>query len=172
MYRSYVLKAHLPQSDLEEAIYWDQANPYNYFRIDNDGDGKQIIFGGADHRADIPVSLEKNFRALENSLKNILAGKHYTITGKWRGPILEPSDGLPLIGAYQPKRYIATAFSGNGMTYSIISALLFQDLLSGNSNPLADVYDPTRKLTAYRLYKKGFDYAGRFFGGAVRNMFS
>lgn len=169
MYRSYVLQAHLPHSELEEAIYWDKANPYNYFRIDRDGDGKQIIIGGADHRIEIPIKPRKNFDALESRLKNILDGTPYTITRKWFGPILESSDGLPFIGTYKPHRHIATAFSGNGMTYSTVAALLFRDILLDKTNSLTGVYDPTRKLTAYRLYIKGSDYIRRFFGGALKN---
>ncbi len=170
MYRSYVVEAHLSHTELREGIYWDQANPYTYFRIDRQGDGGRIILGGADHRSDIPVPARKNFYALEEHLAHILVGSQYRITGKWYGPILESSDGLPLIGSYAPHRYLATAFSGNGMTYAVVAARLFNDLLSGKENAWKKVYDPTRKLTLYRLYKKGIDYSTRFFLGAARNI--
>lgn len=171
VYKSYVLETRLPHSDLEEAIYWDQYNPYNYFRVDKDSDGKQITFGGADHRMEIPMKSKRNFRALEKRLKEILGDVKYEITLKWSGPIIESSDGIPLIGEYAPHRYLATAFSGNGMTYAAVSALMFRDILSGKANPWIDLYNPKRKFTIYRLYKKGIDYTVKFFGGAVRNIF-
>jgi hypothetical protein len=89
---------------------------------------------------------------------------------KWSGPILEPVDGLALIGKYAPHQYVATGFSGNGMTYAGISALLMTDLISGKKNPWTKVYDPKRKLTAKQLVKKGIDYTSEFFGGAVKNL--
>jgi glycine/D-amino acid oxidase-like deaminating enzyme len=167
MYRSYVLEVEVPRTSLHEGIYWDQANPYTYFRFDRHGDGGRIILGGADHRAEIPIPADPNFHVLEDRLEEVLGDLPYTITRKWHGPILEASDGLPLIGAYAPHRYVATAFSGNGMTYSVVAALILRDLLLGRPSVWGDIYDPTRALTAYRLYKKGIDYAARFLRGAL-----
>ena len=60
---------------------------------------------------------------------------------------MEPSDGLAYIGRNpgQKNVYIATGFSGNGMTYGAISALLLADVIAGVENPWRELYDPTRK---------------------------
>jgi len=170
MYRSYVLEVEFPKASFPEGLYWDMSRPYSYFRIDRKDDHDRMILGGADHRAEIPVSKEKNFHALEERLAKIAQGKSYKITRKWDGPILESSDGLPLIGAYASHRYTATAFSGNGMTYSVVAALLFRDLLTDQKNPWTSLYAPKRKLKLSALYRKGVDYIQEFFGGAVRNL--
>jgi len=170
MYKSYVLQAETTRSRIPEGIYQDMANPYHYLRVDGNSGKRTIIFGGEDHRSELPISAEKSFNALEERLGELLDDDSFTVTRRWTGPILEPSDGLPLIGEYAPGQFVATAFSGNGMTYSVISGLLIADLINGRKTPWGSVYDPKRKLTPYRLFKKALDYIGEFFGGAVKNI--
>ena len=75
-----------------------------------------MILGGEDHRASLPVSTKKRFEALKEYLAGLLGGQSYQTGRKWIGAVLEPVDGLPTIGAYKPHQFVATAFSGNGMT--------------------------------------------------------
>jgi glycine/D-amino acid oxidase-like deaminating enzyme len=94
-----------------------------------------VIVGGEDHREEIKMSEAKNFKALEKYVKEIMQNKPYSITGRWTGPILEPSDGIALMGKTGDHSYIATAFSGNGMTYSTIAGMIMRDLILGKKNP-------------------------------------
>lgn len=172
MYSSYVYEAKVPKGLLKEAIYWDDDNPYNYFRIDplkKDGKFDRMIIGGQDHREEIKMKPDKNFKALDDYMHEVFPGVKYQITRKWDGPILEPSDGLALIGQVFPQQYVATAFSGNGMTYSGIAGMLLTDLIMKRENPWAKLYDPKRVPSLYQLMKKGKDYSGEFFGGAGKN---
>jgi glycine/D-amino acid oxidase-like deaminating enzyme len=171
MYRSYVMEAKIHKWMIPENLYEDDANPYHYFRIDPlDEQHDRMIIGGEDHRKEIKIDPEKSFSALEDYLKSIV-GQNYEITKKWTGPILEPSDGLALIGETSPHQYVATAFSGNGMTYSGISSILLTDLILGRQNSWVDIYDPKRIPSLYQLFLKGKDYLGEFFGGAGQNLF-
>jgi len=169
MYSSYVFEIRLPKQIFTEGLYWDTRSPYHYFRIDRGGEFDRMILGGEDHRAELPVSQKKSFAALEKYLARLLGARSYRIVRKWVGAVLEPVDGLPLIGAYRPHQFVATAFSGNGMTYAMVSALIFRDLILGKKNPWTQVFDPKRKFTLYRVAKKGMDYAAEFFGAAVQN---
>jgi glycine/D-amino acid oxidase-like deaminating enzyme len=169
MYRSYVLEVRLSKGIFPEGLYWDSDNPYHYFRIDHRGKFDRMILGGEDHRSDLPVSREKSFAALREYLGELLSGRQYRILRQWTGGVLESVDGLPLIGAYKRHQFIATAFSGNGMTYAMVSALLLRDLISGNKNPWTKVFDPKRAFTLYRIAKKGTDYAEELFEGAIKN---
>jgi glycine/D-amino acid oxidase-like deaminating enzyme len=171
MYKSYVFELSIPKNRLPEALYVDAHNPYHYFRVDRGRTSDSLIIGGEDHRAELKINPKKNFQALKNYLDRIFPGLDYTINHQWSGPILEPSDGLPLIGKFQPNQFVAAAFSGNGMTYSTISALMFRKLLLGQRHPWQKLYDPTRIPTIKQLAKKGLDYAGEFFGGAAKNIF-
>lgn len=169
MYKSYVLAATLEKNKIPEGIYMDRHNPYQYFRIDAQKDHDRIILGGADHRMELPMSEEKSFKALEDYMGELLNGIEYTIERKWAGPILEPSDGLALIGKTDQNKYLASAFSGNGMTYSHIAGMIFADLIHGRKNEWVDVYDPLRSIAPNVMLKKALDYTGEFFGGAVKN---
>lgn len=174
LYKSYVFEVEIPKGSFEEAIYEDNGNPYGYFRIDNTGEYDRMIIGGEDHKDIFGKTLDKtSFQALGKYLDKIMNGRRYWLKQKWSGPILEPSDGLALIGEIAPKQYMATAFSGNGMTYSMISALLLRDLILGKRSAWQKTYDPKRALFhPKRLGTKAKDYIAEFWNGALKNMLS
>jgi glycine/D-amino acid oxidase-like deaminating enzyme len=169
MYVSYVFEVQVPKGIFKEGIYEDLENPYHYFRIDRMGSHDRMIIGGEDNRKEIEFRKQKNFNALSDYLSQIMEGKKYRIAKKWSGYILEPSDGLPLIGEFRPHQLIATAFSGNGMTYSAISAMMLRDALIGKKNRWAPVYNPVRTPTLKQLLVKARDYGEEFIKGAARN---
>lgn len=171
MYVTYVYALEMPKGSIPAGLYEDLRNPYHYFRVD-DEEGKQtMIVGGEDHRAELGFEEGKSFRALKDYITDTFPGIDYRITHRWQGGILEPSDGLPLIGKYDAHQYVASAFSGNGMTYSAISGAILADLIQGRGNRYAEIYDPRRSFEGKPLLYKFKDYAGEFFGGAVKNLF-
>jgi glycine/D-amino acid oxidase-like deaminating enzyme len=172
MYATYVLEVQIPPKTFSEGLFWDCDSPYHYFRIDRGRKFDRMIVGGEDHRADVPINKNKSFAALEEYLAGLLLGKRYTIVRRWVGGVLESVDGIPFIGAYEPHQFVATAFSGNGMTYAMIAASIFRDLIvkkRASKDIWMHVFDPKRSFTLYRLVKKGMDYGEEFFGGAVKN---
>lgn len=172
-YDSYVLQASIPKGYLPEGIYEDCEEPYHYFRVDSGTTQDRLIFGGEDHRSDIPVKNAKNFRALEDHMKKMLGNTPYTITKKWEGPIMESIDGLAWIGTTKHDNiFYATGFSGNGMTYSMIAARLVADSIQGIKNQYENLYRPTRIPTLTQFAYKGKDYTNKLIGGAIRNTFS
>ena len=172
MYRSYVFELRIPSGTIPEGLYEDTANPYHYFRIDPQKGYDRMIVGGEDHKDIFGETLVgQSFDGLTKHLAKFLKGIGYEIVNRWNGPILEPSDGLPLIGEIKPHAYVATAFSGNGMTYSMISSMILSDLILGKKNPWAEVYTPQRALLhPKRLAAKARDYVEEFFGGAAKNL--
>lgn len=171
MYTTYVYALELIGSDLDEMMCEDMSNPYHYFRVDKEDDKMTMIVGGVDHRAELKFEESKSFRALKDYIDETFPQLDYKITHKWSGKILEPSDGLPLIGEYSPHQYVATGFSGNGMTYSAISGKIITDLIMGRGSVYRDLYDPRRRLAAKPILFNFRDYAEEFFGGAVKNLF-
>ncbi len=144
-YRSYVIAGKVPRGSLPFGLYWDTELPYHYMRLHGD----TLIVGGSDHRTgsrDHGHTEVDSLHALERWTR-----AHFPMMGPilshWSGQIVETPDGLPLIGAhssYGPNVYIATGFSGNGMTYGTIAGLLITDLIQKRANPWAEVYDPRR----------------------------
>ncbi len=160
MYTTYVMEVTNLGKKFPEAIYQDDENPYHYFRIDLSAQagGDTIIIGGEDHREELPVNPKKHFAHLEEHIQKILGHKNYKIKSRWTGPILEPSDGLALIGELKPNQFVATAFSGNGMTYSMIAAMMARDWVLGRKNEWTKLYDPTRIPSPKQLAIKAKDY--------------
>jgi glycine/D-amino acid oxidase-like deaminating enzyme len=176
MYRTYIIEMDAPKGAYPEATYEDLDNPYQYFRVDA-GMGTRgkdrIVLGGEDHRTELDSKTleKKSYQALEEYAEEVF-GKRYPIVRRWSGYILEPIDGLAFIGQYDPHQLIATAFSGTGMTYSGITALMVADIVSGKKSPYQDLYKPDRHMSMTQLWKKGRDFTEEFFRGAVANLFT
>ncbi len=169
-YTSYVMVAEIEKGKIKEGTYEDTDNPYHYIRVDAGIEKDRLIIGGEDHRSDVPVDKEKSFNALKAYLERVLKDIKYTLVTRWTGPILEPVDGLAYIGQLDKKNILyAMAFSGNGMTYSGISAMIFADLIAGKTNAYARIYTAQRIPTFKALLKKGKDYTEEFIHGAVKN---
>jgi glycine/D-amino acid oxidase-like deaminating enzyme len=172
-YVSYVIELQVKNMNLKEGVYEDTSNPYHYLRVDKHEGGHRVVLGGSDHREDVPVNKTKSFNALIEYADSIIPKENRTITHRWIGQMLEPVDGLPSIGRIDDRNVLYTiAFSGNGMTYSSIAAMMFADIISGKDNPWISVYSPLRKQSLKALLIKGRDYAQEMLGGAVKNTFT
>ena len=174
-YTTYVLELSIPKGILEEGLYLDAHNPYHYFRVDRGALEKdRMILGGEDHRKEIKMDEEKNYAALFEFADQILTGHPYKEVTRWSGEIIETIDGLPYIGLYSrkhPNILVATGYSGNGMTYSMIAGKILADRILGGLNVYESLYDPARKYSATSFFIKFRDYAGEFFNGALKNIF-
>jgi glycine/D-amino acid oxidase-like deaminating enzyme len=174
-YETYTYELAIPKGSLPEACYLDDANPYHFFRVDAGDKEDRMLIGGEDHRKELPIDPEKNYAALREYLAVHFPDLKYRIVNKWGGSILESVDGLPFIGRYDkqhPNRYVATAFSGNGMTHGHTAAEIFTSYITGTKNEYAELYNPLRKkITIQELRIKTRDYVGEFFGGYLKNIF-
>jgi hypothetical protein len=54
----------VPRGAIPEAMYEDSHNPYHYLRLDAGEKEDRLIIGGEDHRREIAIEPEKNYRAL------------------------------------------------------------------------------------------------------------
>src|SRR5690606_31668894 len=69
------------------------------------------------------------------------------VSHKWSSQYFEPSDGLAYIGLLPGSKgniLVATGYSGNGMTYSHIAAILLNDLIHKKENAWAALFSPNR----------------------------
>jgi len=140
-YRTYAIAAPMPAGFRLNGLYWDMDNPYHYIRMQED----MLIVGGEDHKTGTnPVTVQA-FANLEAFARRVfpLMGK---VSYRWSGQVLEPADGLPYIGQAQLHRnyYIATGYSGNGMTFATVAGLLLTDKVLGRGNPWSEVFSPSR----------------------------
>ncbi|MDP1920001.1 MAG: FAD-dependent oxidoreductase [Myxococcales bacterium] len=145
-YRSY-LAAFETKARLD-GLFWDTADPYHYLRSVSlrgaDGPRSWLLVGGADHKTGTTSETDASFEALDRYVArrfDVGAATH-----RWSAQVLEPVDGLPFIGrnTLSTNSYVATGFSGNGITFGTIAAHVLADAIQGKENPWAALYTATR----------------------------
>ena len=139
-YRSYAMA--FPETGTHpDGLFWDTADPYHYTRWQETDAGTFLIVGGEDHRAGEKEDTEDSFAALLAYSREYYGDR--TPSHRWSGQIIEPHSGLPLIGG-SGHLYISTGYSGQGMTFGTVGAMLVTDLITGIENPWAPLFDPQR----------------------------
>src|SRR4029077_19711046 len=92
--------------------------------------------------------------------------------------VVETNDGLPYIGENADRQFIATGFSGNGMTFGTLAAMMFADAVTKRSNPWRELFDPGRTKISSGLWdyvKENADYPyylirDRFAGASAKSL--
>lgn len=140
-YRSYVVSG--PVSHAPYGLFWDTADPYHYVRAHRVDAGYHLIVGGEDHKTGQEPDTEA---ALERLIAYASRFGLGAVTHKWSAQVIEPVDELPFIGANAGMRrvYVATGFSGTGLTFGTLSAMILSDACLGRHNRFAALYDATR----------------------------
>lgn len=154
-YRTYVIGTSVPKDVIPKALYWDNADPYHYIRLQKhakDPEKEWLLVGGADHKTgqekhtinkyDYLIAWAKQRFPMINSIE-----------WRWSGQVFEPIDGLAFIGQNpgQKNIYIITGDSGNGLTHGTIAGLLLPDLIDKHDNPWRELYAPNRKTLSASL---------------------
>lgn len=139
-YRTYALAARLENGPKEAGLFWDLADPYHYIRKHND----LWIIGGEDHKTGTLENTNEAFERLELFVRSYFEVS--SIPYQWSGQILEPIDGLPYIGLMpnSQNRYVATGFSGNGLTFGTVAGMLIKDLILHKVNSWTELFSPSR----------------------------
>ena len=159
LYTSYVIAGRVAPGTCPDALWWDTADPYHFLRLETHRDFDVVIFGGQDHKTGQESDTSERYAALEQTLQAWIPG--VDITYRWSGQVIETPDGLPYIGRMADHQYAATGFSGNGMTFGTLAAMMMSDAILGRRNPWADLFDPSRKAAGRTLWdyvKENADY--------------
>ncbi len=150
-YMTYVVGARIPHGSVQDALFWDTADPYHYVRLHRDAERPEsndiLIVGGEDHPTGQESDTEGRYLRLE-----AWARAHFQqieqITFRWSGQVMETIDGVAFIGRNPLDRenvFVITGDSGMGMTHGTIGGMLIRDLIIEKHNPWAALYDPARK---------------------------
>jgi glycine/D-amino acid oxidase-like deaminating enzyme/nitrite reductase/ring-hydroxylating ferredoxin subunit len=144
-YRSYAVAAVVPMPP-EPGLYWDTADPYHYIRGQVVDGVPYLIVGGEDHKVGELDDTTVPFERLEAYLRARFGIDLAATDHRWSGQIIEPADGLPYIGrnALSGHVYVATGYSGNGITYGTLAGMMMADAIQDIANPWRDLYDATR----------------------------
>lgn len=143
-YSTYVISARLPKEGIAPALYWDTASPYNYLRLQDQGDYILAVFGGEDHKTGQVKNTTEPFHLLERRWQRTFP--HSRVGKHWSGQVINTTDGLPFIGELGPKQYIATGFAGNGLTFGTFAGMMIRDAIAHIANPWRDLFRPDRAV--------------------------
>jgi len=159
LYSSYVVAGRVPRGRIPDALFWDTADPYYYLRLQPGEQDDIVIFGGEDHKTGQVSDTSSCFERLAQTLRTLVP--EVEITHRWSGQVIETPDGMPYIGRTADHQYAATGFSGNGMTFGTLSAMMMTDAILGRRNPWTDLFAIDRPALRHGLWdylKENVDY--------------
>lgn len=146
-YRSYVMTLALPRGVADPVLAWDTGNPYHYLRIIAGEETDLLVVGGEDHKTGQgPARAEQPYERLEAWVRARVP-RCGAVVHRWSGQVIEPVDGLALIGhnpGDHPNSYVITGDSGNGLTHGTLAGMLIGDLIRGRDHPWTRLYRPSR----------------------------
>jgi len=119
---------------------------------DRHRDHDVVIFGGSDHKTGQAQDTRSCYAGLERTLTELVPD--VDVTHRWSGQVIETPDGLPYIGETAERQFAATGFSGNGMTFGTLGAMMACDRVVGRANPWSGLFDIGRT----RLTDGAWDY--------------
>ena len=159
LYSTYVVGGRAKSGQVPDALFWDTADPYHYLRIEPHRDYDFVIFGGEDHKTGRADDTNSCYERLERAVTKLVPG--IELTHRWSGQVIETPDGLPYIGDTAPHQFAGTGFSGNGLTFGTLSAIMATDRILGRSNPWHELFDTGRTKIrggAWNYVRENKDY--------------
>jgi glycine/D-amino acid oxidase-like deaminating enzyme/nitrite reductase/ring-hydroxylating ferredoxin subunit len=170
-YRSYAMALKLKGKNYPDGLVYDMFDPYHYYRTQEIDGENYLIAGGDDHKTAHQKDTNECFRNLEAHVRKYFDVE--SIPFKWSSQYFENTDGLPYIGHLpgSPNNvYVATGFSGNGMTNGTISAFVLRDMLVHGKSEYQDLFDPNRlkPIAGFTTFvKESADVVGKMIGGWI-----
>lgn len=159
-YSSYAVGARVPKNAVPPALFWDTTEPYYYLRVEQFAGHDYVIFGGEDHKTGQEANTKERFRRLEEILA-ALVPEAQEVDYRWSGQVIETNDGLPYIGFAAERQFVATGFSGNGMTFGTLAGMMAADAILERKNPWSDLFAPGRRKLkggVWDYIKENIDY--------------
>lgn len=143
-YRTYAIASRVQTPGSIQGLFWDTDDPYRYTRTSDTRDGTFLIVGGEDHKTGQEKDTDDPFLKIAEYARSRFGIR--SVDFRWSGQIIEPVDGLPYIGRnpHSKNVYVATGYSGVGMTNGTLAGMMMSDLVLGRENRYAELYDPGR----------------------------
>ncbi|HEY8401352.1 MAG TPA: FAD-dependent oxidoreductase [Cytophagaceae bacterium] len=150
-YRSYMIVAKI-NGEYPDGLFWDDVDPYHYTRTYRTQEGSFLVVGGADHKTGHETNTEINYERLEQYIRSRY--DVLSIEYKWSSQYYKPSDGLPYIGRspFSRRVLVGTGYSGDGLVYGTVAAIIHRDIINNVENPWLKIYDATRFTPAASVF--------------------
>lgn len=127
----------------KDKIYWDNSNPYFYFRGTDDN---RIIMGGGDVSFRNPIArdalIAKKEKMLVKKFHQFFPEIEFKPDYAWAGTFGETEDGLPYMGKPDPEKneHYILGFGGNGITFSVMGMDAIVPSLRNEPHPFLEYY--------------------------------
>jgi glycine/D-amino acid oxidase-like deaminating enzyme/nitrite reductase/ring-hydroxylating ferredoxin subunit len=171
--RSYIVGAKIDSARAPQGMFIGAGQGYHSIRTTPYEDGLLLLVGGEGHKVGTITNTEECYQKLEAYGRDRFGVE--TFDYRWSTQDMVSFDKLPYIGKLTPFNqhiYVATGFSLWGMSKGTLSGLLLSDLILGNENPWADLYDATRAtpFLTPQFVKSGVDVASRWVGDRIKGL--
>ncbi len=140
---SYVI-AGKPAGEAVPGLFYDMATPYHYIRNYEYRGEKLLIIGGSDSKPGDKIDQHRKMdQLIEYATQNF---QLKDVIFSWGSMYFEPADGLPYIGhdPLHDNAFISTGYSGDGLTFGMVGAILISELIEKGDHPWKRVFEPSR----------------------------
>ena len=168
--RSYVVAG---RADAAIAgMYISTESPVHSLRSTPHEGGRLLLVGGEGHKTGQEPRTDERYARLADWARSRVGLDE--LEYRWSTQDNYAVDRVPYVGRLRRTAkhvYVATGFGGWGMSNGVAAALVLAELVRGEENPWAGVYDATRvkPATAARDFaKENGNVAKRWFGDRVR----
>lgn len=103
--------------------------------------GDTLLLGGGGHRTGTGSD---GWTQLRQEAQRLFPGSG--VLGQWAAQDCMTLDGIPYIGVYGPKQYVATGYGKWGMTSAMAAAALLTDLIQRRPSPYRALFAPDRSI--------------------------
>ncbi|WP_169738917.1 FAD-dependent oxidoreductase [Jiangella gansuensis] len=169
--RDLVVAGPADPDDVPAGMYISTEDRHSIRTTPLDDGRVLVIVGGEPHRVGARTSVARHYDELHAWAQDRLPVREYRY--RWLAHDLTTVDSLPYIGRFHPRTrnvWVATGFGHWGMTNGTLAGLLLRDLITGEENPLAGVFDPTRRTvrqSATEFVRANAYVAARLIGDRV-----
>lgn len=167
-YRAYTLAAPIAPDQAPEGMFINSGGSTRSIRTVPDGDRLLLLVNGNGHKTGEEPHNENRYLQLREFIRSRFGLQ--TISYRWSTHDYYTLDKVPYIGrlSYRSRHlYVATGFNGWGMTGGTLAGMILSDLVLGNDNPWAQLYDAQRlnvRGSASMFVKENANVARHWFG--------
>ena len=144
-YRSYTLAARIPAEQAPDGMFINAGGSTRSIRTARDGERLLLIVNGNGHKTGEEPHNQNRYLQLQEFIRSRFGLEE--IAYRWSTHDYYTLDQVPYIGRLRRRSrhlYVATGFNGWGMTGGTLAAMILGDLILGNENPWAQLYDANR----------------------------
>ena len=164
---SYVLGVYV-KDVTAEGMYFSQDDTKHSIRYQPSEKGPILIVSGSGHTSGQGGDTMRYYKQVEKYARQRFDFK--SVDYFWSAEDYQTADLLPFIGKRPVSRgtYVATGFNKWGMTNGTLAALINSDLILGEKNPYANLFNPSHiypHASISTAFSKGLNISNQYLKG-------